>query len=243
MADGKGRMEDRPKRIKAEVLPYDDCNIEEMLTELAVNAFIVRYQVENEYFISIPSFERHQRISGKEASEDSRFPAPTGSKREAKKKHKGSNGEAVVKQLGSDDEAVIVLEGKGKEGKGDVGESVQIPEILNCPEFHALWSEYIAYRKNRKLSQLTDRGVELKLKELADWGLRGAITSIEQTIANGWQGLFAPKQPQGVPVNVQRTHAGRQQTPQERELQEEAIARSQAQEAELWSQLGKDHDE
>ena len=30
MADREGRMEYRPKRIKIEVLPYDNCNIEKL---------------------------------------------------------------------------------------------------------------------------------------------------------------------------------------------------------------------
>jgi hypothetical protein len=35
LADRRGRLEDRPKRIKATLLPYDDGNVDELLDELA----------------------------------------------------------------------------------------------------------------------------------------------------------------------------------------------------------------
>jgi len=31
IADREGRLEDRPKRIKAEVLPYDECDMDNLL--------------------------------------------------------------------------------------------------------------------------------------------------------------------------------------------------------------------
>lgn len=181
MADCQGRLEDRPKRIKAEVLPYDDCDVAGMLSELAVNGFIVRYEVKNEHFIAIPAFDRHQRLSGKEATEESRYPAPTGSKREATGKQRGSSDEAPEKQSGTQ-------ERKGKEGKGNDG--IFFPVALDRDDFKAVWEEYVAYRKQRKLSTLTAQGVELKLKELAEWGIVDAVIAIRQTIANGWQGIF-----------------------------------------------------
>lgn len=118
MADCEGRMEDRPKRIKAEVLPYDDCDVEKMLDDLAKSEFITRYEVKSDKFLCIPSFRRHQRINGKEAVGESRFPAPTGSKVATKGKRRGNNGETPEQQPES-------LEGKGREGKGDDGDWLQ----------------------------------------------------------------------------------------------------------------------
>jgi len=39
--------------------------------------------------------------------------------------------------------------------------------------------------------------VKAKLKQMEKWGEAGAIGSIQDTIANGWQGIFAPK---GIPA-------------------------------------------
>ena len=74
MADREGRLEYRPKRIKAEVLPYDNCNIEELLTQLSSKGFIQKYSVNNENYIEIVSFGRHQNCHIKEA--ESTIPAP-----------------------------------------------------------------------------------------------------------------------------------------------------------------------
>lgn len=196
MADSEGRMEDRPKRIKAEVVPYDECNVEEMLSELAANGFIVRYECNGAHFIEIPAFQRHQRLSGKETLAKSRYPAPTGSKREATRKRRGSNGEAPVKHPES-------LERKGKEGKGKDGSNECFPGVLDCDEFRKAWDDYLTYRRQRKLSTLTAQSIRARLAELERWGLADAVTAIQHTIANGWQGIFPPKNhgdPSKVPI-------------------------------------------
>jgi hypothetical protein len=75
IADRDGRLEDRPKRIKNQVLPYDDCNIDDLLECLAEGNFIVRYAHPSGRFISIPTWRKHQNPHGKEAA--STIPAPS----------------------------------------------------------------------------------------------------------------------------------------------------------------------
>lgn len=67
-ADRQGRLEDRPKRLKAEVFPYDDVDIDELLGDLMQKGFIVRYQVDGvDRFIEIPRFVKHQCPHPREA--------------------------------------------------------------------------------------------------------------------------------------------------------------------------------
>lgn len=73
-ADREGRLEDRPKKIKAEVLPYDECDADALLGELQAKGFIVRYQVETTRFIQVVNFNKHQNPHMKEAA--SEIPAP-----------------------------------------------------------------------------------------------------------------------------------------------------------------------
>lgn len=73
-ADREGRLEDRPKRIRAECLPYDDCDVSALLDELAARGFIVRYTVSETPYIAIPGFLRHQNPHVKEQA--SLIPAP-----------------------------------------------------------------------------------------------------------------------------------------------------------------------
>lgn len=59
-ADREGRLEDRPKRLKAEILPYDDCDANALLDELERAGFIVRYEAQNVRCIQVLSFAKHQ---------------------------------------------------------------------------------------------------------------------------------------------------------------------------------------
>jgi len=66
MADRAGRLEDRPARIKIEVLPYDKCNVGQMLDSLSSAGFIERYVVNGTQFIQITAFLKHQSPHFKE---------------------------------------------------------------------------------------------------------------------------------------------------------------------------------
>lgn len=75
-ADREGRLQDRPLRIKAEVLPYDNCDANSMLEDLQQAEFIVRYKIDGSSFIQIANFTVHQQPHHKEVG--STIPAPKG---------------------------------------------------------------------------------------------------------------------------------------------------------------------
>jgi hypothetical protein len=74
LADREGRLEDRPRRIKTETLPYDDCDVDELLTGLHDKQFILRYLVNGEPYIQILAWKKHQHPHVKEQA--STIPAP-----------------------------------------------------------------------------------------------------------------------------------------------------------------------
>lgn len=74
LADREGRLSDRPKKIKAEILPYDECNCCELLNSLQDRGFITRYKIENIDYIQIVNFNKHQNPHIKENA--SSIPAP-----------------------------------------------------------------------------------------------------------------------------------------------------------------------
>lgn len=74
LADREGRLEDRPRRIKAEVLPYDECNVDSLLDDLQSHGFILRYEVDGDRFIQVVNFTKHQNPHVKESA--SSIPAP-----------------------------------------------------------------------------------------------------------------------------------------------------------------------
>lgn len=61
IADRNGILEDRPLKIKIEILPSDDCDVDIMLNELEnADGLIKRYIIENKKYIKIEKFSKHQ---------------------------------------------------------------------------------------------------------------------------------------------------------------------------------------
>ena len=84
LADREGRLEDRPARIRVQVLPWDDCDVNELLDELQRVGSIVRYVVDGRKLISVPSFLTYQCPHRNEVP--STIPPPY----KRKKTHQGS---------------------------------------------------------------------------------------------------------------------------------------------------------
>lgn len=74
LADKEGRLENRPRRIKVELFPWDDVDVAQMLVELDAAGLVQLYEAHGEGFIAIPAFLKHQRPHPKEAA--STLPAP-----------------------------------------------------------------------------------------------------------------------------------------------------------------------
>lgn len=72
--------------------------------------------------------------------------------------------------------------------------AVFFPESLCTEAFSSAWGRYVAYRAKSKLKKLQPMSVQAQLEKMANWGEQAAIEAINATIANGWQGLFEPKQ-------------------------------------------------
>lgn len=76
LADREGRLEDRPKRIKMELFPCDNCDVEDGLNALESAGFIVRYVYEKYIVIEVCKFKTHQSPHGTE--KDSELPDHNG---------------------------------------------------------------------------------------------------------------------------------------------------------------------
>lgn len=98
MASWEGRMEDRPKKIKAALLPFDECDVDALLQTLHDRGLIRRYEVDGGRFIEIPNFIKHQRPHPDEKKRPSKIPAPpkTRSSQAKKNKEVAENGECVT---------------------------------------------------------------------------------------------------------------------------------------------------
>ena len=107
--DREGRFKWRPRELKLDILPHDECDFSRVLDALHTRGFIVKYASGSEHFGAIPSWSGHQFINNKEPK--STIPEPPKNE---------SVDASVTRELPVIDanETRGVKEGKGKEGNG-----------------------------------------------------------------------------------------------------------------------------
>ena len=74
IADFKGCIELRPKRLKVQLLPYDECDFELITNNLEQSRFISTYSVMGQRYIKIINFEKHQNPHKNERESGSEIP-------------------------------------------------------------------------------------------------------------------------------------------------------------------------
>ena len=74
IADFKGCIELRPKRLKVQLLPYDECDFELITNNLEQSGFISTYSVLGQRYIKIINFEKHQNPHKNERESGSEIP-------------------------------------------------------------------------------------------------------------------------------------------------------------------------
>jgi hypothetical protein len=194
LADKEGKLEDRPKRIKVELFPYDTLDVDNLLSRLQSAGFILRYEVGDMKVIKILNFNKHQRISGTEVESVSEFPDPA----------EGSILELQGSTLASP--RITGKEGKGnKERKGkeapvaqdDKPDKYFFIKKFFTEDFIPIWEKWKNYKeKEHRFKFKTPDSEEANFTELLHLSesiQSKAIAIIQQSIANGWKGLFQLK--------------------------------------------------
>jgi hypothetical protein len=119
--DAKGRFEWRPRQLKLDILPFLPFDMAKTLDLLSCGGLVKRYSVAGKEYGEIASFGKHQRLTGKEATEGEKYPAAIEEEGERSGKHQGNIGERLDAQ-----------EGKGREKEGE-GKGVLPPPALPSP--------------------------------------------------------------------------------------------------------------
>jgi hypothetical protein len=122
LADCEGRLEDRPKRIRAQLHPFDDGDTDAMLQTLHDRRFIIRYVAQERRCIEVRNFKKHQRLSTKEIEGKSQLP-----QRDISGTHLGHTQDISGTYLGHNETIPDVQEGKGREWKGKEGNGREEP--------------------------------------------------------------------------------------------------------------------
>lgn len=219
VADREGRLEDRPKRIKAELLPYDQCDVDQLLTELAAGGFIARYLAESSRCIQVLNFSRHQHPHVKEPQ--SQIP-PWNGVAESLVQVPGKTGSFPALTLNPHTDSLVADSLKGAavpptdepspaEKPAKVKpEEIAIPGELDTPEFRAARDAWFKQRRTKRIS-LRPEYVTGQYARLLPLGPANAAACLMDTVANDYDGVFPAKfinGPNAKPTQPKRTGSG-----------------------------------
>lgn len=187
-ADRDGRLKDDPKKLKVVLLPYDDVDVNAMLTGLAEHeeAFITRYEVKGEKYIQINNFLDHQHPHIKEPQSTMPAPCKTGART----------------RRAPCQPAVVGREGKGrerKEIKTDTGAIDRAVDFVLPDWVHPdAWQGFLEMREAKK-KKPTSRALQLIVDKLAQWRERGHDPTeiLNKATVNGWTDVYEPKTERG----------------------------------------------
>src|SRR5574341_1436816 len=102
LADRRGRLEERPQKIKACIFTYEDVLVDHLLEELASpkqrgGNLILRYENDGRKYIQVFNFERHQNCHPKEPESTIPGPAPAAKGRGKSRRAADKRGETVTR--------------------------------------------------------------------------------------------------------------------------------------------------
>lgn len=89
---------------------------------------------------------------------------------------------------------------KAKRERKPAHEMPAIPESLDTQAFRTAWTDFVEHRKSIR-KPMSPKAASLNLNTCLRIGRDNAIRAIEQSIANGWTGIFEPKNGTGYNAN------------------------------------------
>jgi hypothetical protein len=143
--------------------------------------------------IKIPNFERHLSKGAKTRGQTAkRVESHTKNKRDERYDANGGSVSFALPEKRREDMNTDMGVQKKTPSIVKAQPKTEFPEELDTPEFRATWAEWIQHRTEIK-KPMKPLSAKKLLKSLAEGGERKAIESINQSIQNGWQGVFDVK--------------------------------------------------
>lgn len=142
MADSEGRLRYIPSQILAHAFPWEALDLSPLLHELFTIAYARKYCVSGREYLDIPTFCKHQRLTGKEASSKSKYPSwdqrdTEGKQRGKTQRFPGKHLDAQEQGTGNREQDSLVGQAKksaksGKKSTSLAARSRAILEFLNA---------------------------------------------------------------------------------------------------------------
>lgn len=226
LADHKGNLEWRAKRVKAQLLPYDECDVESLAINLDKSGFIRFYSVAGQLYLNIPTFADHQNPHKNEREKGTEVPDYSDEARQAidieglainrdksREEHDDSDSDRADSLLLIPDSFNLIPDTPLPDSGESVAEKpakviLTARDLVNdygISQQHA--AEWLAVRKKKRLT-LTKTAMDDMITESGKAGLT-LNDAIQMCIKKSWGGFEARF--------LNGKHGGQQQeTPQER---------------------------
>jgi hypothetical protein len=187
IVDSEGRGIDSVAGIRSKMYPYrEDVSIAQMgraIDWFADHKMIRRYCVGGRKYFFIPTWHNYQTGTDKEAR--STIPAP---------ELVGSSSGVIPEEVPANtiQDNTDSIQDNTKQSKKSATPPVEFPDSLNCEAFRLAWSEWEKFRAETK-HKMTPSTTNRQLAMLEGFPVPTAIAMLNQSITNGWQGLFPIK--------------------------------------------------
>lgn len=178
-ADDFGLYYGNPKLLNSALFPlkdYDNSQVLKWLNECVKSGAIKKYSVDGKDYIQILGFDQRLRLM------KSKFPDPS----KSEEIHEPSNDSHLS------DERPLETKRNEEETKQKPLRA-PLPDIFFGEDVQAAWVEWEQYRKEKK-QKLTPSTAKKQMEWLGGRAGPEVIAIINQSITNGWTGLFELKQ-------------------------------------------------
>lgn len=189
LADRAGRLEYRPKKIRAALFPFDSVDVERGVEQLCKYGFAVMYEMGGKLVLQIANWEKHQNPHFRERASEIEPPNNYGSKPEAKP---GPDSGDVVPGPGP---AVLIPDSLIPDSgflipDSKTGARKAAPLVLPAWLPLDVWNDWHDFRNSRK--GWTAKAKALSLRTLAKLHAAGhdPRAVVERSIEHGWTGLY-----------------------------------------------------
>lgn len=180
LADDHGNLERSSRQLKAQLFPYDNFDCEPFVVELLHVGCLLEYEVDGKKYLHIKGFDKHQKVEKKSSPRHPLYEDSLRTHRLVTETSPSSSGSSL-----------------GREGKGREKEGNKTRARNAAREFPGLnveaFDRWIEYRSTRKPAVRPESFQALAEKLVKFGSFEQQAATVQNSIADGYQGLFPPK--------------------------------------------------
>lgn len=199
IADRDGRLVDRPKKIKMEIFPGDDVDVDKALSSLALSGFIARYVADGRPCIQIINWDKHQNPHVKEAAST----IPKMGEHQTSTRQAPVNTQPLPERAGLIPDSLNLIPDSGLPSKAEPATPSALPDLFAGIDPQIV-ADFKAMRKTQKapITQTAVDGIQREADK-AGISLADALTVCCERSWRGFKAEWIAQQPRASPAGYE----------------------------------------